>query len=508
MKNLFTCLSKKSLSNGNGSGMDRERTGYESACSFKLFASIIFLLFLGANNAWGLDPISFTISDIDATHTEATKTPITVSIDGTVSTSSPQFRFSDAMTVSASGVYKISGISVTTNSTEAYISPLGADVSSGTWSKVTATNYTWSGNAKYVVFTPSGAVRITGISVTYYEVTDKYTVTFNQGSGTCATSSLDESTPCGGVELPSATPPSDCVAEGWVFAGWKGTGYQTSTTKKPKLYAAGSQYYPSADENLYAVYSLTEERVNCTAAKINTTAGLAVNDVVALTYDGGSPKIQYRGLNGKTYGDTIRFTTDLPKEKHLLEVREGKSDGQFAFYDLTDENYLSYSGSSNVLEVDDEVNANSSWSVSISSGVATIQNASVTSRYIKYNTNNPRFAGYTSDAGNTQFVNLYKMCPPITTYNSNPDCTYDWFFDIMHDNETIEKQGTYSAPAAPSDESKGSYCEGEHYHFLGWIEEQYLNANGTMSDATKLKAPGTSITADNKTFYAVWGKDE
>lgn len=471
---------------------------------------VLPLLTLFNVSAWGLDPISFTISDIDATHTEATKTPITVSIDGTVSTSSPQFKFSAPMTVSASGVYKISGISVTTNSTEKYISSLGGDVSSGTWSKVTGTNYTWSGNAKYVVFTPSGEVRITDISVTYYEVTDKYTVTFNRGSGTCATSSLDESTPCGGVELPSATPPSDCAAKGWVFSGWKGTGYQTSTTKKPKLYAAGSQYYPSADENLYAVYSLTEERENCTAAKINATAGLAVNDVVALTYDGGSPKIQYRGLNGKTYGDTIRYTTDLPKEKHLLEVREGNSDGQFAFYDLTDENYLSYPGSSNVLEVDDEVNANSSWTVSISSGVATIQNASVTTRYIKYNTSSPRFAGYTSDAGNTQFVNLYKMCPPITTYNSNPDCTYDWFIDIMHDNETVEKQGSYSMPAALSDASKGDdYCDEKHYHFLGWVEESELNENGTLkAGATLYPAGDAGHTAANKTFYAIWGKEE
>ena len=491
--------------------MDREWIGNGSVCPRKLFASIIFLLLLGANNVWGLDPISFTISDIDETHTEATKTPITISIDGSVTTSSPQFRFSDPMTVFASGVYKISGISVSTNSTEKYISPLGNEVSSGTWSKVTSTNYTWSGDAKSVTFAPNSDVRITNITVTYYEVTDKYTVTFNRGSGTCATSSLDESTPCGGVELPSATPPSDCVAEGWVFAGWKGTGYQTSTTTEPKLYAAGSQYYPSADENLYAVYSLTEERANCTAAKINATAGLAVNDVVALTYDGSNPKIQYRGLNGKTYGDTIRYTTDLPKEKHLLEVREGNSSGQFAFYDLTDKNYLSYSGSSNVLEVDDEVNANSSWSVSISSGVATIQNASVTSRYIKYNTNNPRFAGYTSDAGNTQYVNLYKMCPPITTYNSNPDCTYDWFIDIMHDNTTIEKQGSYSMPAALSDADKGesTYCDEKHYHFIGWVEESDLNDDGTLKDGYTLYPAGDSgHTANNKTYYAIWGKEE
>jgi len=479
--------------------------------------TIIALITLNVENVWALDPISFTISDIDADHTEATKTPITVSIDGTVTTSSPQFRFSDPMTVSASGVYKISGISVTTNSSESYISSLGGEVSSGTWSKVTASNYTWSGDAKYVIFTPSGGVRITNISVTYYEVTDKYTVTFNKGTGTCATSSLSESTACGGVELPSATPPTDCGAKGWVFAGWKQTSAQTSTTTAPKLYAAGSLYYPSTNENLYAVYSLTEERENCTAAKINATGGLAVDDIVALTYDGSNPKIQYRGLNGKTYGDTIRYTSDLPKEKHLLEVREGNSDGQFAFYDLTDKNYLSYSGSSNVLQVADEVNANSSWTVSISSGVATIQNASVPTRYIKYNTNTPRFAGYTADAGNTQYVNLYKMCPPLVTYNSNPDCTYDWFVDVMHDTEIDPKQGTYTMPDAPDDATPGAtYCNKTHFHFIGWLEEQYVNDDGSPKDGAIASHlipagddnSGSGYTAANKTFYAIWGTME
>lgn len=491
--------------------MDREWIENGSVCSRKLFASIIFLLFLGANNAWGLDPISFTISDIDATHTEATKSPITVSIDGSVTTSSPQFRFSDAMTVYTTGAYKMTEISVTTNSTEAYLSPLGNKVSSGTWSKVSATNYKWTGDTRSVTLTPNSGVRITKISITYYAITSKYTVTFNKGTGTCATSSLKESEAGGGVELPSATPPSDCAAKGWVLAGWKTTSAQTSTTVEPKLYAAGSQYYPDADETLYAVYSLTEDRENCTAAKITATAGLAVNDVVVLAYDGSSPKIQYRGLNGKTYGDTIRYTTDLPKESHMLEVREGNSDGQLVFYDLKDKNYLSYSGSGNVLEVADEVNANSSWNVNISSGVATIQNASVTTRYIKYNTNTPRFAGYTSDAGNTQFVNLYKMCPPITTYNSNPDCTYDWFIDIMHDNETIEKQGaSYSMPSALSDASKGDeHCDEKHYHFLGWVEESEINDDGTLKSGYTLYPAGDSgHTAANKTFYAIWAKEE
>ena len=53
MTNLFTCLSKKSLSLENGSGMHRDCIGDGPAVLRKLFASIIFLLSLGVGNVWG-----------------------------------------------------------------------------------------------------------------------------------------------------------------------------------------------------------------------------------------------------------------------------------------------------------------------------------------------------------------------------------------------------------------------------------------------------------------------
>ena len=98
----------------------------------------------------------------------------------------------------------------------------------------------------------------------------------------------------------------------------------------------------------------------------------------------------------------------------------------------------------------------------------------------------------------------------MTVYNSNPVCTFDHFIDIMHDNVIADKSGTYDAPAALSDADKGedTYCDEKHYHFLGWIEEQYIDDDGTLNDASKLKAPGTSMTAANKTFYAIWAKEE
>ena len=129
--------------------------------------TIILLTALGIGNVWG-DSQTFTKSDINASHTSATKTPITVSIGGAVSVSGEQFRFASgkAMTVTSSSG-NITRIDVTTNSTEAYISHLGDKVSSGSWNKTNATKYYWSGDATSVTLTPNSAIRITQVVVTY-----------------------------------------------------------------------------------------------------------------------------------------------------------------------------------------------------------------------------------------------------------------------------------------------------------------------------------------------------
>jgi len=100
------------------------------------------------------------------------------------------------------------------------------------------------------------------------------------------------------------------------------------------------------------------------------------------------------------------------------------------------------------------------------------------------------------------------------TYDSDPDCVFDYFIDIMHDNATIGKQGTYSAPSALSDATSGDdYCMDKHYHFLGWVNSEDINDDGTLKDGYTLipaddDNSGSGYTADNKTFYAIWVKEE
>ncbi|MBR2168327.1 MAG: hypothetical protein IJ920_08480, partial [Paludibacteraceae bacterium] len=87
------------------------------------------------------------------------------------------------------------------------------------------------------------------------------TVNFNAGPGSCGTSSLTETCDGSGVVLPNVT--ASGVCKGWTtFAGWRTSAIATadSTTTNPgTLYAAGSTYYPSSDnETLYAVFSKTK----------------------------------------------------------------------------------------------------------------------------------------------------------------------------------------------------------------------------------------------------------
>lgn len=83
----------------------------------------------------------------------------------------------------------------------------------------------------------------------------RYTVTYNKGTGTCATESWIQTDFRETTTLPTATPPST----DWEFVGWSTTEYaKESSTAPTTLLKAGDTYQPKADVTLYAVYKMTE----------------------------------------------------------------------------------------------------------------------------------------------------------------------------------------------------------------------------------------------------------
>ena len=77
-----------------------------------------------------------------------------------------------------------------------------------------------------------------------------YTISFNPGNGSCATSSETQSSGTT-ITLPTASPSTTCADAGWTFAGWA-TSSIAETTTAPTL-LTGS-YSITGDATLYAVY--------------------------------------------------------------------------------------------------------------------------------------------------------------------------------------------------------------------------------------------------------------
>ena len=90
-----------------------------------------------------------------------------------------------------------------------------------------------------------------------------YTLTFDAGTGTCATSSATWTTGDAALTLPAAVPPEQCAdtrrVNPWKFVGWAKASC-AETTDRPTLY--NGSYKPSSSETLYAVYGMFEDDPN------------------------------------------------------------------------------------------------------------------------------------------------------------------------------------------------------------------------------------------------------
>lgn len=86
------------------------------------------------------------------------------------------------------------------------------------------------------------------------------------------------------------------------------------------------------------------------------------------------------------------------------------------------------------------------------------------------------------------------------------DVYYDWMSSV---ETSTNKSGSYSTPAAISDKVEAVGCEGQHKHFIGWVVEDDINADGSLkSGATIYEAGQSGMCAEGKNYYAVWADEE
>ena len=323
----------------------------------------------------------------------------------------------------------------------------------------------------------------------YIKITPKakYTVTFYNAYGASTPSAVTQATGGGSVTLPSASPTADCVDDGWVFAGWKKTNYQTSEVAYLDGLIPDGTYYPEGAENLYAVFKKQGDNASTTYTCESTASATA----------------DY-------------FTVNSPAGGYTITISKGSSTS--AFYKgsapwrlYMDGSELIISGSNPISSL--EIVHSSTYYGSFTSSVvgAKITMASSSGGTTTVTNINSTAITLTSGGSSQNRISSININYTAHTYKSNPVCTFDYFVDNMHGNATTTQEGTYSMPAALSDADKGDeYCAETHYHFVGWLSEDYVNADGTLKSGYEsyLYEPGHSgHTANNTTYYAIWVTD-
>ena len=134
---------------------------------------------------------------------------------------------------------------------------------------------------------------------------------------------------------------------------------------------------------------------------------IAVGDVIVIAVDNGTVTKELKGIGmagSNSIGEAEDYTGSTPAGLYPLTVVAGSQSGSFAF--KNGDNYLSWT-SGNTLTTSTEINDNSSWTVTFTDGVPTINNVNTTTRDLSYNASSPRFACYNNT--NQTRVTLWKQ---------------------------------------------------------------------------------------------------
>ena len=228
-----------------------------------------------------------------------------------------------------------------------------------------------------------------------------YTVTFDAGSGTCATEPTQGNFEAG-ITLLTATPCDYASTNGWSFVGWSETTV-SETTVRPTIHTGN--YKPTKNITLHAVY-----------AKTGTAQGGAGEFILSLQYEGTPYYV------GQTF-DNNKLSAETNQANAALFTIE--------------DNYLHYEGgyishvattsSPNITKQADKANAQA-WTIDEEGNTITFTSTADDTRGLgfNYNDGSPRFAAY--QLSNVDYPHTFTKTSvsggniQVTTYNSKPSC--------------------------------------------------------------------------------------
>ena len=187
-------------------------------------------------------------------------------------------------------------------------------------------------------------------------------------------------------------------------AGFEITGWALENSTEP----VADPYEPTADVTLYALltYMNSEDSFELvTDASILSAGDIVV--IAALNADYAMSTTQNTNNRGQAAiektGNQITLHTGVCE----FVLGEGSVDDSWSFYDIVNKGYIyAASSSSNWLRTEEELSANSSWTISIEDNAATITaQGSNTRNFMQYNSSSSIFSCYASDQ---QPICIYK----------------------------------------------------------------------------------------------------
>ena len=316
---------------------------------------------------------------------------------------------------------------------------------------------------------------ITGNKTYYAKWSKLHTVTFNTGTNNPTIDAM-EGTSETGITLPAGPTPA-CSTDGWEFAGWWTESVAETTTSPGELLTAGSNYKPTEDCMLYAVYSKeeTEEGGGTTP----TEATLSFASTAQRTSFSSTQQVwEQSGIiltNNKSastspvadYSNPARFYASseiiIEAPGNITQIVANCSKGAS---DLVTSVGKDASSNNNVVTI---IPAASSTTYTIAKLTAQVQMSSLTVTYL-------------AESGPTT----------TTTYNSNPTC--DICENILNINKGAETNGTFILSQSGDIET----CDGDLVVTVSEISpaEHHSVASVTATTPTTGDAPTVTNNGD------------
>lgn len=197
-------------------------------------------------------------------------------------------------------------------------------------------------------------------------------------------------------------------------------------------------------------------------SKVTSTTDLVPGSYYLIVYENGKMALAEKGNEWRGYADVTisdaKITTTVDASGKPRQLLLGGSSGAYTFYDAVDKDYLALTSDGNKLQASTSTSAfNAQWTVTISGGVATINNCQYKDREINYNKSNPRFACY-KKTSNQQAVSLYRRTTSTGILTVKPSAT-DSRVDVYTVSGTMVRRKVASSVALKG-LAKGVYVIG------------------------------------------------